>query len=258
MKEKNPVQSAERIFNVLEAVAKAGSIGLMELSNHLDLHKSTTHRLLTSLSYMGYVEQDDETNKYRLTFKILELSGNFLAKVDIVSIAHPYLEKLANQCQETVHLVQRSGTNVVYIDKISPLISRDTSIRMGSQVGLARPMYCSAVGKSILSNMTADEVKDVWNNSTIEKKTENTIISFEKLLKELEQVRYKGYALDNEENEIGVRCIGTCIFNHQKQAKYAFSISAPVSRLSDEKIAEFKEYVLDVKRELSLKLGYNG
>lgn len=256
MEQKNPVQSAERIFHVLEAIAETGPIGLMELSNHLNLHKSTVHRLLASLSYMGYVEQNEETNKYRLTFKIVELSSKFLARVDILSITHPYMEKLANQCQETVHLVQRVGINVVYIDKVSPLIIRDTSIRMGSQVGLARPMYCSAVGKSILAELSAGEIKEIWDNSVIEKKTEHTILSLNELHKAVKQVREKGYALDNEENEIGVRCIGACIFNHQGQVKYAFSVSAPVNRMSDEKIEEFQEYVLDIKKELSMKLGY--
>ena len=256
MEQKNPVQSADRIFHVFETIAEAGPIGLMELSDHLNLHKSTIHRLLTSLTYMGYVEQDEETNKYRLTFKIVELSGKFLARVDIWSMAHPYMEKLANQCRETVHLVQRSGANVIYIDKVIPLITRDTSIQMGSQVGLARPMYCSAVGKSILAGMPVDEVKDIWDNSLIEKKTENTILSLEELLKELEQVRENGYALDNEENEIGVRCIGAGIFNHDGQVKYAFSVSAPAYRMPDEKIEEIREYILDVKKELSIKLGY--
>jgi len=256
MEQKNPVQSAERIFHVFETIAESGPMGLMALSQRLNLHKSTVHRLLTSLSYMGYVEQDEETSKYRLTFKIVELSNKFLTRVDILSIVHPYMEKLANQCQETVHLVQRVGTNVVYIDKVSPLIIRDTSIQMGSQVGLARPMYCSAVGKSILAELPEGEIKDIWDNSVIEKKTEHTILSFEQLLRELEKVREKGYALDNEENEIGVRCIGASIFNHQGQVKYAFSVSAPVSRMADGKIKELREYVLDVKKELSKKLGY--
>jgi len=175
MEQKNPIQSADRIFHVIETIAESGPIGLMELSHRLNLHKSTIHRLLTSLSYMGYVEQEAETNKYQLTFKIVELSSKFLARMDILSLAHPYMEKLANQCQETVHLVKRSGTNVVYIDKISPLMTRDTSIQMGSQVGLARPMHCSAVGKSILAQLPENEVKDIWDNTPIEKKTKNTV-----------------------------------------------------------------------------------
>ncbi|HHV10622.1 MAG TPA: IclR family transcriptional regulator [Clostridiales bacterium] len=252
---KNPVQAAERIFGVLETLAVTGPIGLVELSTRLGLHKSTVHRLLLSLICMGYVNQDEETGKYMLSFKIVELSGRVLSKVDIINLVRPYMEELANSCRETVHFVQRRGTEVFYLDKVAPLYPRESAIRMASQVGLARPLYCSAVGKAILAEMTDSEVRYLWDNSLIEKKTEKTITEYQELQKELAQIREKGYALDNEENEIGVRCIAACIKNHNGIPGNAFSISAPAVRMSDERIAVLAQDVLKTKRTIQKALG---
>lgn len=252
---KNPVQSAERIFQVLETLSD-GPIGLMDISKRLNLHKSTTHRLLTSLIYMNYAKQDEYTGKYTLTFKIVELSGKILSSIDMLSIAHPYVEHLAFKCQETVHLVQRNGNDMVYIDKVEPPTVRESAIRMASQIGLARPMYCSGVGKAILAELPVKEVEMIWENSIIEKRTEHTIVTLEHLLEELGEIHKKGYAIDNEENEIGVRCIAACIFDYHGKARHAFSISAPSSRMSEERIKELSRFVLQTKKELSKELGY--
>lgn len=249
----NPIQSAERIFKVLETLAVSGPMGLMELSSHLGLHKSTTHRLLMSLICMGYARQDEDTQKYMLSYKIVGLSGQLLDKIDILPIAHSYMKQLAELSQETVHLVQRNDKDIIYIDKVESKVS---SIRMVSQIGMIHPMYCSGVGKAILATLSIEEVTKIWNESIIEKKTENTLVTLDRLLEVLEKVRKCGYAIDDEENEIGVRCIAACIYDYRGKAKYAFSISAPVSRMSDERIKELSEYVLQVKNDLSLALGY--
>ncbi len=252
---KNPVQSAERIFRVMETLAETGPMGLMDLSARLNLHKSTVHRLLLSLTYMGYVEQED-TGKYKLTFKIVELSEKILSKVDIALVVHPLLAGLANDCRETVHFVQRRGTDAFYLDKVAPLYPQESAIRMASQVGLARPLYCSAVGKAILAEMSEEEVEYIWKNSLIEKKTEHTITTLSSLKKELNRIREKGFALDNEENEIGVRCIAACVRNHNGQPNNAFSISAPAGRMTDDRIVELAKDVLKTKDAIQKVLGH--
>lgn len=256
IEEKNPVQSAERIFNVMEMLAETGPIGLVDLSTRLGLHKSTVHRLLLSLSYMGYVIQDEETSKYSLSFKIVELSGKVLSKVDMLSIIHPYITDLANRCRENVHFVQRRGTEVLYLDKVSPITPQESSIRMASQIGFTRPLYCSAVGKAILAQLSDEEVREIWDNSIIEKKTEYTIVTWDEMVKELEGIREKGYSIDNEENELGVRCIAVCILNHRGKPEYAFSISAPVSRMSDARIEELAQEALKTKEILMRIMGH--
>lgn len=255
MPDKNPVQSAERIFEILEALVQHGPITLTELSTSLALHKSTVHRLLRSLSTMGYARQDEKSGKYLATFKILALADQILAKADAIAIARPHLEQLMQQTHETVHLVQRENTHIVYVDKVE---SHANSIRMVSRIGLQQTMYSTGVGKAILAHLPNEEIESIWQQSNILPLTPHTIVDFPHLLEEIETVRRLGYALDNEENELGVRCIAACVLDYRGRAKNAFSISAPVSRMSDERIAELSVHVLNTKRELSKDLGYQG
>lgn len=244
---KNPVQSAGKIFNIIETLSETGPIGLIDLSNILGLHKSTTFRLLNSLIYMGYVLQEKETSKYMLSFKILEIAGRMMDKMDMVSIVHPYIVQLAEQCNETVHLVQRIGNALVYIDKVE---SEVNSVRMVSKIGTSIPMYCSGVGKAILAALPKKEVEEIWNASEITKKTANTIVKLQDLDQILEEVKEKGYALDNEENEEGVKCIAVCITDYKGKPMNAISISAPVSRMSEERIQEYSRYVLETRDKI--------
>lgn len=250
---KNPVQSAERIFQVLEMLADNGEMGLMELSTALGLHKSTVHRLLTSLIYMGYAKQNAKTQKYTLTCKLVNMSGKILDRMDIVEIAKPYLERLSNLSGETVHLVRRDGNDILYIYKIEAKVG---TIRMVSRVGMMHPMYCSGVGKAIMATLPEKEVKKIWDASVIERKTDKTIVTYEDMLTTLEEVRRKGYALDDEENEEGVRCIAASLRGYGKNVKYAFSISGPVSRMTKERVEELSTDMKKVQAELSRELGY--
>lgn len=252
-KEKNPIQVAERIFQVIETLSFTGSMGLIQLSNQLGLHKSTVHRILTSLIYMGYVRHEEETGKYALSFKLLEVSSRILDQMDILGLIHPYLKRLAQQTGETVHFVQKDGNEAVYIDKVE---SNVNAVRLVSRVGSHIPLYCSGVGKAILADMKEEEIKKIWESSTIIPLTSYTIIDLKELQKELNKIKQTGYAIDNEENELGVRCIAASILDYRNKAKYAFSISAPIARMTDEKIDELCTYILNMKRELSNELGY--
>lgn len=253
MNEKNPIQSAERIFAVLELLAEKGEMGLLELSEELSLNKSTVHRMLSSLIFMGYARQKEDTQKYVLTYKLVTLSGKLLERANILPIAKPYLEMLSSVSGETVHLVQRDGNDILYIDKVE---ATSGTIRMVSHVGMTHPMYCSGVGKAIMATMPEEEVQKIWNESIIEKKTEHTITDFKKFKQVLDEVREKGYALDDEENELGVRCIAACIYDYHNEVRYAFSISGPVSRMTPEHIKFLSEIVRKVQKELSAELGY--
>ncbi len=249
---KNPVQSAERIFQVVEMLAEHGEMGLMEISAALGLHKSTVHRLLMSLVYMGYAKQDAETQKYMLSYKIVSMAGKILDRMDILKVAKPYMERLSDLSGETVHLVQREGNNILYIYKIEAKVG---TIRMVSHVGMVHPMYCSGVGKAIMATLPEKEVKQIWNESIIEKKTEHTITDYEEMKKVLAEIRKCGYALDDEENEQGVRCIAASLRDYHNEVRYAFSISGPVSRMTRERVEELSVDVKKVQEELSTELG---
>ncbi len=250
---KNPVQSAERIFQVMEMLADNGEMGLMEISAALGLHKSTVHRLLMSLIYMGYAKQDEVTQKYMLSYKVVNMAGKILDRMDILQIAKPYMERLSDLSGEAVHLVQRDGNNILYIYKIEAKVG---TIRMVSHVGMIHPMYCSGVGKAIMAALPENEVEQIWNDSVIEKKTDKTITDYAQLQEVLEEIRFNGYALDDEENEKGVRCIAACLRGYQNEIKYAFSISGPTSRMTRDRVKELSVDVLKVQEELSRELGY--
>lgn len=250
---KNPVQSAERIFQVMEVLADNGEMGLMDLSAALGLHKSTVHRLLMSLIYMGYAKQNEATQKYMLSYKIVNMASKVLDRTDVLQVAQPYMERLSDLSGEAVHLVQREDNNILYIYKIEAKVG---TIRMVSHVGMVHPMYCSGVGKAIMATLPEDEVQKIWNESIIEKKTDKTITDYAMMQEVLEEVRKNGYALDEEENEKGVRCIAACLYGHQKEVKYAFSISGPTSRMTKERVKELSVDVLKVQEELSRELGH--
>ena len=247
MENKNPIQVADRLFLVMEILAETGPVTLAELCSHLDLNKSTVHRLLSSLMYMEYVKQDSETGKYALSFKLLNLSNKLLSHIDILDTVRPCLRKLSAEIGETVHFVQLDGLDAVYICKEE---SQQNSIRMVSKVGNRIPLYCSGVGKAMMADMDPARIQTIWNDSDIKKLTPHTIIDYTQFLEKIKEVSAKGYALDDEENELGVRCIAVSIPDYKGHPKYAFSISAPIARMSDERIEELAKIVLQVKEEI--------
>ena len=252
---KNPIQVAEKIFLVIETLAENGPMGIMELSSSLGYHKSTTHRLVNSLVCLGYIRQDEESLKYSLSLKFLEIGGKILEQTNMAALIHPSLKKLSEQTGETVHLVQREGTEAVYIDKVE---SSASSIRMVSRVGGRIPLYCSGVGKALLAELSDEEIRAIWEASRIRRLTPYTITSLDELMERVGEVRKNGFAVDDEENEEGVRCIAVSIRDYHKEPVYALSISAPVGRMTGERMKELERDVLEFKKELAKNLGFRG
>ncbi|MDW7674050.1 MAG: IclR family transcriptional regulator [Bacillota bacterium] len=247
------VQSLDRALSILELLSDfEEGLGLLEISSKLSLHKSTAHRLLASLIQNGYVEQNQSTNKYKLTFKLFELGNKKVEKMDILTLAKPYLTDLMEQTNETVHLVIRENKDIVYISKVES----SNTIRMISSIGKKSPMYCTAVGKAILANLPEVEVNHIWSNTEINKLTEYTITDLNKLKEELKKIKERGFAIDEEENELGVRCIGAVIYDHQGNPNAAISISGPATRMTDEKIVDSARLLLQQSMKISKELGY--
>lgn len=249
---KNPIQVAEKLFQVIELLAENGPMGIMDLSNRLGFHKSTVHRLVASLQHMGYIRQEEGSLKYFLSLKFLQIGSRILEQNDMAEMIHPALKKLSEQVGETVHLVRREGTEAVYIDKVEFNVG---SIRMVSRVGSRIPLYCSGVGKALLAELPDEKIREIWEESEIVRLTPRTITSFEELMEHLRKVRQGGYAIDDEENEEGVRCIAVSLCDYHKEPVYAISISAPLSRMTTERIMELKTAVLDFKKEIAGSLG---
>ena len=249
------VQSVDRALSILEVLSDySEGLGVTEISDKIGLHKSTVHRLLGTLIYKGYVVQDAESNKYKITLKLFELGNKKVENMDILAASKPYTRELMEKVNEVVHFVIREGNNIVYIDKVEA----DNTIRMASTIGRRSPLYCTSVGKAILAQLSDEEVERIWNSSKIEKLTEFTITSLEEMKKELEKVRQRGYAIDNEENEPGVRCAGAPVFNRFGKVEGAISISGPTFRVTEDVVDKFASDVVKYASLISKELGYRG
>ena len=178
-----------------------------------------------------------------------------MGRVDVTEIVRPCLQKLMRRCGETVHFVEREEENCVYIDKVE---SAAHNYRMVSHIGSRIPFYRSAVGKAIAACMSDEEVQDLWNRCRIERTTPYTITDRDDFMEALEEVRRKGYALDNEENETGVRCIGAALQSGAGRPVYAFSVSVPIARMDNDRIHSLAACVLDTKKELEDMLRGSG
>lgn len=250
---KNVVQSVDRALSIMEVLSDYDEgLGITEISTKIDLHKSTVYRLLGTLIYKGYVKQDKSTNKYKITFKLFELGNKSIENIDIVSVSRPFIEDLMERVNEVVHLVLLEGEEIVYIDKVE---SHNT-IRMHSNIGKRSPAYSTSVGKAIMAYLPKQKIKEIWDNSEIKKYTKYTITDFDKFMEELKGIRKIHYAIDDEENELGVRCIGAPIFNHKNEPIAAISISGPTSRVTKESVEKQAKWVMKYAEMISKELGY--
>jgi len=199
---KYPIKVLNKSLSILEILLQQGSaMNMTELSDKLKLYPSTIHRILDTLKYRGYVEQDPHTQKYQLGLKALELGMAKLHQMDLVREATPYLRELVKQCNETVHLGVLEDGEVLYLAKEES----SQTIRMISYVGKRAPLHCTSLGKVILAS--AEERKKILGKKVFPRFTENTITDKGELEKELGKVREQGFALDREENEKDVRCV---------------------------------------------------
>ena len=152
--------------------------------------------------------------------------------------------------------MKRVDDTICYIQKLEPS-NTGRSIQMASFIGMISPLYCTGVGKAIMARLPDNEIREILAKCQVSPRTEHTILDPEQLLKDLAQVRIRGYSLDNEENELGVRCLATAITDYTGSAEYAISISAPIFRMPDERIPELSALILDVAGKLSGELGYH-
>jgi IclR family KDG regulon transcriptional repressor len=255
-KPNNLVQTIERTSLILDILGQSPQgISIRDLSEKIKLPKGTTHRLISSLSYFGYARQDSKTRNYFLGFKLVEL-GNLLSQLDLRREAEPFLRDLAERTKETVHMVFLDRGEIVYIDKVE-LDHNPSGLRMASRVGLRNPAHSSAVGKVLLSHLTEEELNDLIQEKGLPKRTENTITDSIQLKEHLKAVRAQGCAVDDEENERGIRCVAAPIYNETGRAVAAISISGPAFRVTKKVVQEtLKKEVMETASKISERLGF--
>lgn len=249
---KEIVQSVDRSLDILVFLANyPKGISVSELSKKMNLHKSTAHRLLKTLLYKGFVKQNDDDNNYKLTFKLFEIGSSVIRDNPLRDASRHHLKELRNITEEVVHLVVPDDSNIIYIDKYDT----NQTIRMHSKIGKKSPMYCTSVGKAILSTYPDDKIKQLWNKSEIIQLTKHTITSFVDFMDEINKIRRLSFADDNQENELQIRCFGAAIKDYNNKTVGAISISTPIIRLNDEKINMFRKLIVEYSMKISKELG---
>lgn len=214
--------------------------------------KSTVHRYLATLTQLGLAERRD-VDRFRLGTKVVELAGSFLANSDLRNESQAILEALASQTEETVHLAVPSGTEVVYIAKVES----KHALRMYSYIGARLPMYCTALGKAILAFGPPDRIREVLARK-LKPRTPRTITSPHSLETEMETIRTQGYAIDDEENELGIRCVSGPIFDYTRLAIGAMSVSGPSNRMDRKRCLELAPLVREAAQRVSKRMGAAG
>ncbi len=251
-KEKYLIQSVRRALAIIDALSNHSALGVTELSEILGLHKSTVFGLLSTLEYEGYVCQNTRTGKYELTLKLFEIGSKVFEELDLRKIARPYIEQIVEKHRETAHLVVPDGPEVIYIDKVECT----QSMRICSNIGKRLPFHCTGVGKVILAHMPEDDVKEIIKKRGLVSFTNKTITDYEKLLKELEKIRAQGYAIDNEEIEIGLKCVAAPIRDINGKVIAATSVAGPTMRMTEEKINQIVRDIKTMNERISAELGY--
>ncbi|CAB1055442.1 Transcriptional regulator, IclR family [Olavius sp. associated proteobacterium Delta 1] len=256
-KPSNLVKTIERASLILDILGKSPQgISIKKLSAKTGLPKGTAHRFLSSLAYFDYVRQNSMTKNYHLGFKLVELGNRLLDQIDLRTEAHPFLVELAERTKETVHMVILDHHEALYVDKVESSEPAG-GLRMASVIGARIPTHCSAVGKVMLAFLPEERLVAIVKDKGLPRRTENTITDIEELKQHLQLVRKQGYALDDEENEKGVKCLGAPIRDQNGKVETAISISVPGTRVrTDTLLTTLKDQVTETAMKISQKLGY--
>jgi DNA-binding IclR family transcriptional regulator len=249
------IQSVSHALDLLEQFhEEIDELGVTELSKRLNLHKNNVFRLLATLESRGYIEQNKVTENYRLGLKTLELGQTFVKQMGLLRQSRPVLEEMVRECNETSYVAILKDFFIIYLD----VVETDLTVRVVPRVGSRLPAYCTAAGKVQIAYLNEEELEQYIPQKELKAYTPNTLTDREELIRNLGLVAERGYAIDDEELDVGVRCVSAPIRDYTRRIVGAVSISGPSMRLSLERID--KELIPLVKRaaeEISFKLGYH-
>lgn len=239
----SPVASIDRALRILTVIGGASrGLSLDELAVRLEVPKSSLHRILAALKYRRFVSQPEPGGPYFLGTELLATAFRFSDTLDLRALVHPYLARLSRELNETAHMAVLDGAEVVYQDKIES----SHSIKLTSVIGGRNPAHATGVGKALLAwTYPADEALRDWaaGREPLPARTPSTITSVDQLAAELSAIRHRGYALDMEENEHGVRCAAVAIFLGRSVPAAAVSVTVLSTRATPERLAELGAFL---------------
>lgn len=247
------VQVIDRAVAILDEIAKAPhDLSGIEISEKLGLHKSTVHRLLAVLDSNGLVERRPEGSRYGLGWRVFELGIVAASRLDLLERAKPHVARLVDLTGETAHFgVLRQGEVVSLVN-----VDSRYTVRTPATVGRRIPLHCTSQGKAILAFMPPEVVEEHLAGCVFTRLTRNTIPDRERFLEELALVRKRGYALDNEEFEEGLRCLAAPVHDHSGAVAGAVGIAGPSFRMSGARLSQLSRAVMEVAAGLSEALGF--
>jgi DNA-binding IclR family transcriptional regulator len=247
------VQSLERAFDLLEALALGGELGVTELANRTGLVPSTAHRLLHTLTKRGYVTQSD-SGRYLLGYKVVEVASGLEHRLERLRVvARPHLEGIQRATGETVNLVVLDADRVVYVDQVEG----SRQVRMFTTVGTTVPAHSTGSGKAIMANGPREVVEALYEDrEPLDKLTDQTLTTLEALEQDFARIRRRGYALDNEEHEEGVGCVAVAVFDHTGRPSAAISVSGPSARILGANAGRLGELLVEHAAQVSEALGF--
>jgi DNA-binding IclR family transcriptional regulator len=248
------VQVIDRAFDILELLATAGdAMSLSRIHERVNLAPSTAHRILAMLVARGYVVQNSASHLYSPGPKLLEMAARAStnAVFTVQTVARAFLRELATATGETTNLAFPQRDGVVYIDQVESA----HVVRLFTEVGHQAPYYCTAVGKAMLAVSPAQQCEAYLAAVDLRPFTANTIVDRRQLAAEIAQARRRGYAVDDEEREPGVRCVAAPILDHRGRCVAGISISGPASRVRADRLEVLGGQVCDAARRCSLHLG---
>jgi len=242
------IQSLARGLKILEMLGESPSgVSVTELAEQLNLDKGSASRLVSTLANYAYAEKDPISRRYFLGPQVVSLSRSLLARLPLREVAKPFLRELMEKTGECAHVGILTQGKVLYIDQVeSP-----ASLRVNAEVGSLAPLHCTALGKALLA---------FGRNplpQTLERFTEHTLVTPDALRKNLEQVRDQGFAVDDEEFDLGVRCLAAPIFDYREKVVGSIGISGPLTRVTTSKLPEYAELVLKTSHALSEKMRFS-
>ena len=248
------VLSVIKAFSLLETIAGAADgLTLGELSKANKLHASTAHRLLQTLIEIGYVRQAARTRRYHLGARTFSLATPARWRADVEALALPFLRRLAEQVEEIVRLYVLDGGDIVTVGQAEPA----RASRVFSSIGGRMPAYCTAGGKVLLAHLPPEQA-DMIGRLTLVPQTANTITQLDDLRVELDRIRRRGFAVDDEEQEIGVRCVAAIVLAPGNAPSAAVSVSGPAGRISVHRMAELAQWVQETAHLIAHELGQPG
>lgn len=247
--------SVDKTFAILEHfTVEKGEWSITELAKELDSNKSTVYRFLSDMEKRGIMCQNPDSGKYGLGLKLFELGNRVQIKSAFIDKTNPELVKVAQNITETVHIGVIKNKQVYYIDKVeSPL-----GLKISTTIGTYKPLHATSLGK-ILMAYSYSNYEELITHRILEEKltsyTTNTITNHQKLFKELRKIKKQGYAIDNEELELGLICLAIPIFNQRNEVVASLSVDGPSSRFKIKKLEEYLKIMNSGATEIQKKIG---